>query len=49
MVIVNDHLRGAVRAIKKRFDAVDGGCKEPVSLLIAPEHLLDVFSALRDE
>lgn len=47
--ILNDHLRHAVKAIKERFDAQDGNCKDPVSLLVSLDDLVEICTILRNE
>lgn len=49
VTIINDHLRHAVKAIKERFNASDGTCIEPVSLLVPAADIVEVCQTLRDE
>jgi NADH:ubiquinone oxidoreductase subunit C len=47
--ILSDHLRHAVKAVKERFNASDGGSKDPVSLLVSAQDIVEVCRTLRDE
>jgi NADH-quinone oxidoreductase subunit C len=49
MLVTNEHLRAAIKAIHSRFDAQDGDCIEPASLVIPGEYIAEVCKTLRDE
>jgi NADH-quinone oxidoreductase subunit C len=49
MIITNEHLKSAVKAIQESFHVEEGMCKEPYSLLIHAEDIVDVVRLLRDE
>ncbi len=49
MLILNEHLKSAVKAIQERFEAQEGMGKEPVCLQVAGEQLVEVCRTLRDE
>jgi NADH-quinone oxidoreductase subunit C len=49
MPILNDHLKSAVKTVKERFNAQDGECKDPVSLVVSAKDIVEVCTMLRDE